>query len=147
MTHRAHNPPEYIPWINNSQVTQITYTALYRHLELLCSDSLQLCIYMTSSHILPPKHENAIWTISHPDQFIHILPWAVQCITTPMYYFQITTFRCLLCRHNWECIRQVDINPLPLPVVVTVECCYSSCSSVIVDQQLKLNKNKNNITK
>ena len=31
------------------------YTPLYKHLELLCNDSLHLCIYMTSSHILPPS--------------------------------------------------------------------------------------------
>ena len=48
-------PPEYIAWINNSQMTQITYTSLYQDLELLCNDSLQLCIYMTPSHILPPN--------------------------------------------------------------------------------------------
>ena len=54
-THRPHNPPEYIALINNSQMTQITYTVLYKHVKLLCSDSLQLCIYMTSSHMLPPN--------------------------------------------------------------------------------------------
>ena len=48
-------PPEYISSINNSQVTQITYTALYKHVELLCNDALQLCCYMISSHILPPN--------------------------------------------------------------------------------------------
>ena len=48
-------PPEYIACINYSEVTQITYTAQYKHLELLYNDSSQLCIYMTSSHILPPN--------------------------------------------------------------------------------------------
>ena len=31
-------------------------------------------------------------------------------------------------------------------LLVTAECCWSSCSSVIVDQQLQLNKNNNKIT-
>ena len=48
-------PQKHISWINNRHVTQITYAALYKHLELLFRDSLQLCIYMTSSHILAPN--------------------------------------------------------------------------------------------
>ena len=35
---------------------------------------------------------NAIRTVSTVDQFTHILPQAVYCITTPRYYFQGTTF-------------------------------------------------------
>ena len=66
-------PQKYIAWINNSNVAQITYTALYKHLELLCSDSLQLCIYMTTSHILPP---NAWKCYQHyfPSTPIHLCP-------------------------------------------------------------------------
>ena len=105
--------------------------------------TLYSCVLAWPHHIFfHQMHENAIRTISLPHQFTHILPWEVQFITTQRYYLLITTFRCLLCRHNWQSIRQADINPLPLLVVVTVECCYSSCSSVIVDQQLKLKKNK-----
>ena len=42
-------PPEYIASIFNSQVTQISYTALYKHLVLLSNDSLQLCLITYSS--------------------------------------------------------------------------------------------------
>ena len=70
LTQHTNPPPQYIAWINSSQMTQITYTTLYKHLELLCNDSLQLCIYMTSSYILPPN----VWTISHPNQLTNTLP-------------------------------------------------------------------------
>ena len=39
----------------NRQVMQTTRAALYKHLALLFSDSSQLCIYMTSPHILAPN--------------------------------------------------------------------------------------------
>ena len=47
-------PQKDISWINNREVTQITYAALYKHLALFI-DCLQLCICMTSSHILAPN--------------------------------------------------------------------------------------------
>ena len=61
--------PEYIALIDNSQVTQITYTALYKHLELFCIDSLQYlhdlttypstkCMKMLSG--LLPIHTNSL---------------------------------------------------------------------------------------
>ena len=64
---------------------------------------------------------------------------------------QCTTFKELL-----SDVPSVDIieNALhshiytPSPILVlTVECCYYSCSSVVVHQQLQLNKKNNNITK
>ena len=75
-------PPEYIVCMNNSQLTQITYAALYKHLELLSSDSLPLCIYMTSSHILPP---NACKCYQHyfPSRPIHAYP----SMSTLVYYY------------------------------------------------------------
>ena len=45
-------PQKHISWFNNRQVKQITYGDLYIHYALLFSDSSQLCIYMTSLHIL-----------------------------------------------------------------------------------------------
>ena len=59
-TKRADNPPRNTyngstgRW-SNRQVMHITYTALYKHLALLFSNSSQLCIYMTSPHILAPN--------------------------------------------------------------------------------------------
>ena len=37
-----------------------------------------------------------------------------------MYYFQRTTCRCPLCRHNWECITQPHINPSPFLLLLNV---------------------------
>ena len=113
-SHRAHTPLEYIAWINNSQMIQITYTALYKHLELLCNDSLQLCIYMTSSHILPPN----AWKSYHdyfPSKPIASYPSMSSLV---YYYTNILLFTCLLCTNNWECIRQAHINNPPAC------CCY-----------------------
>ena len=54
-------PKKHISWFNNRQVTQITYADLYKHNTLLFSDSSQLCIYMTSSHILAPNVWKCYW--------------------------------------------------------------------------------------
>ena len=66
-------PQKHIWWFNNRQVTQITHAAPYKHLALLFSDSSQLCIYMTSPHILAPT----VW-ICYQDYFqstpIHSYP-------------------------------------------------------------------------
>ena len=48
------SPQKHRSWFNR-QVMQITYAALYKHLALLFSDSSQLCIYITSPHILAPN--------------------------------------------------------------------------------------------
>ena len=70
---------------------------------------LYSCVSTWHHHIFfHQMHVNAISTISHWDQFTHILPWAVLCITTPMYYLKRTTFIDLLCRHNWQCITQAS---------------------------------------
>ena len=53
-TKRTDNPHKHSSGFNR-QVTQITYAALYKHLALLFNDSSQLCIYMTSPHILAPN--------------------------------------------------------------------------------------------
>ena len=104
-------------WINNSQITQITYTTLYKHLELLCNDSLQLCIYMTSSHIFPPN----AWKC-YQDYFPSKLINSYHAMSSPVYHYTNTLwFTCLLCTKNWECIRQADINTFPLLVVL---CCW-----------------------
>ena len=50
----SRQPPEYTAFFKR-QVTQITNTALYKHLALLFSDSSQLCSYMTTPHILAPN--------------------------------------------------------------------------------------------
>ena len=73
-TQTADKPHQkHISWFNNRQVTQITYTTLYKYLALLFSDPSQLCIYMTSSHILVPN----VWK-SYQDYFqsrpIHSYP-------------------------------------------------------------------------
>ena len=96
-------------------MTQITNTALYKHLELLCNDSLQLCIYMTSSHILPPNAWKC-YQDYFPSKPINSYPSMSSLV---YYYTNILLFRCLLCTNNWECIRQADINTLP-PAC----CCY-----------------------
>ena len=48
------SPQKHIYWFNR-QLMQITHAALYKHLAQLISDSSQLCIYMTSPHILAPN--------------------------------------------------------------------------------------------
>ena len=53
-TKRTNTPQKHRSRFNR-QVMQITYAALYGHLALLFSDSSQLCIYMTSIHILTPN--------------------------------------------------------------------------------------------
>ena len=112
-------------------------------------------------------------TISNADQFTHILPLAISCITTPRYYFQ-GTGRCtpppctpggqqqyfahfiFSCYRGKVCIGIGDKTSWTLSnlcrllcvvivvVVITVSCCCSS-SSVIVDPQLQMNNN-NKIT-
>ena len=53
---QSRQPPQtHLSWINNRQVTQVAYATLYKHLPLLFSDCLQLCIYIISSHILAPN--------------------------------------------------------------------------------------------
>ena len=85
-------PPQHIYQINIRQVMQITYSALYKHLGLL-SVTVYSCVSTSPNHIFFHKmYGNAIRTISTLDQFTHILPQAVYCITTPRYYFQGTTF-------------------------------------------------------
>ena len=123
-THRGHKlpPPKYIAWINNSNVTQITYTALYKHWELLANDSLQLCIYMTTSHILPA---NAWKCYQHYFQSrpIHSYP----SMTSLVYYnyFHCSPLQTQLTMHE-TCIH------------IFIRCC---CSSVITyeEQQQKQN--------
>ena len=85
-------PPRHIKQINTSQVTQMTYSALYKHLGLL-GVTVYSCV-STSPHqiFFYQMYGNAIRTILTVDQFTHILPQAVYCITTPRYYFQGTTF-------------------------------------------------------
>ena len=69
-------PKKHISWYNR-QVTQITYAALYKHLALF-SVTLYSCVSTWPHHIfLHQMYRNAIRTISNPDQFTHILPWAV----------------------------------------------------------------------
>ena len=40
-------PQKHISWFNTRQVAHITYATLNKHLVLLFSASLQLCIYIT----------------------------------------------------------------------------------------------------
>ena len=96
-------------------MTQITCTTLYKHLELLFNDSFHLCIYMTSSHILPPNAWKCyqVYFPSKPINSYHAMSSLVY------YYTNILLFRCLLYTNNWECIRQAHINILP-PAC----CCY-----------------------
>ena len=49
-------------------------------------------LYLSPNHILAPNVEKLIWTIFCPDQFTHILPPSIWCITTPRYYCQRTAF-------------------------------------------------------
>ena len=109
--HRTQTPLEYIPYMNNSQVTQITYTALYKHVELLCDTPLHMCLYMTSSHILPP-HTCKCYQYYFPSTQIHSyhsMSSLVQYYTNVLLKnFKRTTFSALLCRHNWQCITQAS---------------------------------------
>ena len=84
--------PQHSKHINTMQVTQITYSALYKNLALL-SFTVYNCVSTSPHHIFfHQMYGNAIRTISTLDQFTHILPQTVYCITTPTYYFQGTTF-------------------------------------------------------
>ena len=67
-----------------------------------------VCIYMTSSHILPQMHVNAISTIYHWDQFTHIIHEQSSVLLHKCNYFKRTTFSAFLCRHNWQCITQAS---------------------------------------
>ena len=67
-------PPEYIASINNSQVTQITCTALYKRLELLNTP------YTPRRPPMPPY---ATYTPSGPE-YLHSLPAPQYTPDTPM---------------------------------------------------------------
>ena len=85
-------PTRHIKQMNTRQVTQITYAAIYKHLGLL-SVTLYSCVSTSPHHIFfHQMYANARRTILTLDQFTHILPQAVYCITTARYYFQGTTF-------------------------------------------------------
>ena len=75
-------PMKHISWFNNRQVTQITYAALYKHLALLFSDSSQLCIYMTSPHILPPN----VWKC-HQHYFQSTSIHSYPSMSSTVYYY------------------------------------------------------------
>ena len=53
-TKRADNPPETHIMVQQASAANHLYIPI-RHLPLLSSDSSQLCIYMTSPHILAPN--------------------------------------------------------------------------------------------
>ena len=96
LSFRWDKPPRHSKQINTRQVTQITYSALYKHLGLLL-----VTVY---SHVSTSPHHiffhqsygNAIRTILTLDQFTYILPQAVYCITIPRYYFKRNHFHFLL---------------------------------------------------
>ena len=92
-TREQTTPQKHIPWFNR-QVMQINYAALYKHLALLFSDSSQLCIYMTSPHILAPN----VWKC-YQDYFqstpIHSYPSMSSIVC---YYTKI-----LLSRNHFHC--------------------------------------------
>ena len=89
--HQTYTPGHSKP-INTRQVIQITNSALYKHLALL-SATVYSCVSTSPHHIFfHQMYGNTVRTISTLDQFTHILPQAVNCITTPRYYFQGITF-------------------------------------------------------
>ena len=80
--------------IETRQVTQMSYAALYKDLALLAV-TIYSYVHMSPQHIfLHQIYRNAMRTISTPDQFTHMLPSTVYCITTPRYYFQGT--KCII---------------------------------------------------
>ena len=84
--------PGHSKLITTRQVIQITNSALYKHLALL-SATVYSCVSTSPHHIFfHQMYGNTVRTISTLDQFTHILPQAVNCITTPRYYFQGITF-------------------------------------------------------
>ena len=74
-------PLEHISWFNR-QVIQITYGALYKHLALLFIDSSQLCIYMTTPHILAPN----VWKCCQ-DYFQSMLIQSDPSTSSIVYYY------------------------------------------------------------
>ena len=100
--HRKHlchvdetNPPDTSSRSTTRQVTQITYAAIYKHLGQL-SVTLYSSVSTSPHHIFfHQMYANARRTISTLDQFSHMLPQAVYCITTPRYYFQRNHFHFL----------------------------------------------------
>ena len=74
------------------QVTQSELCSLLYTFGTMFRDHLQFCIYAASSHILACTVEKCYMTMLSPDQFTHILPPSIWCITTGRYYFCGTTF-------------------------------------------------------
>ena len=73
--------------VETRQVTQMSYAALYKHVALFAV-TIYKYVQMSPNHIfLHQILKNAVRTISTPDQFSHIPPATISCITTPRYYF------------------------------------------------------------
>ena len=73
--------------VKTRQVTQMSYAGLYKHVALFAVTIYKYVHTSPSQIFLHQIHKNAMRTISTPDQFTHILPSTISCITTPRYYF------------------------------------------------------------